>query len=44
LGQAGILTRPFLARPDWLRFGIPHGPADWARLEAALRSGEFNRR
>jgi cobalamin biosynthesis protein CobC len=36
LGQAGILTRPFLARPDWLRFGIPGAPDDWARLEAAL--------
>ena len=40
LGRAGILTRPFLARPDWLRFGIPHAPADWARLEAALCAGE----
>jgi cobalamin biosynthetic protein CobC len=38
LGRAGILTRPFLARPDWLRFGIPHAPDDWARLEAASRS------
>jgi cobalamin biosynthetic protein CobC len=36
LGQAGILTRPFLGRPDWLRFGIPNEPDDWVRLEAAL--------
>jgi cobalamin biosynthesis protein CobC len=38
LCRAGILTRPFVDRPDWLRFGIPHVPADWMRLEAALRS------
>ena len=38
LCQAGILTRPFEDRPDWLRFGIPHAPAEWMRLEAALRS------
>ena len=25
LGGAGVLTRPFAARPDWLRFGIPQG-------------------
>jgi cobalamin biosynthesis protein CobC len=36
LGQAGILTRPFLGRPDWLRFGIPDAPDNWVRLEAAL--------
>jgi cobalamin biosynthetic protein CobC len=36
LGRAGILTRPFLTRPDWLRLGIPDAPEDWARLEAAL--------
>ncbi len=34
---AGVLTRPFAARPDWLRFGIPQGDADFARLAAALR-------
>ena len=34
--EAGILTRPFRAKPEWLRFGIPHAPADWERLEAAL--------
>jgi cobalamin biosynthesis protein CobC len=38
LCRAGILTRPFLDRPDWLRFGIPHAPAVWMRLEAVLRS------
>jgi len=36
LCQAGILTRPFRARPTWLRLGIPHAPEDWARLQAAL--------
>jgi cobalamin biosynthesis protein CobC len=36
LCQAGILTRPFQARPDWLRFAIPHAPETWTRLEAAL--------
>ena len=46
LCRAGILTRPFLDRPDWLRFGIPHAPAEWMRLEAVLRSsrGEIGRR
>jgi cobalamin biosynthesis protein CobC len=39
LARAGILTRPFLARPEWLRFGLPGAPAEWERLEAALRSG-----
>ncbi|MFZ6761976.1 threonine-phosphate decarboxylase CobD [Pseudoroseomonas sp. WGS1072] len=37
LGRAGILTRAFAARPDWLRFGLPGDEAGWARLEAALR-------
>ena len=37
LCEAGVLTRPFAARPDWLRFGIPQGDADFARLAAALR-------
>jgi cobalamin biosynthesis protein CobC len=36
LARAGILTRPFPAKPDWLRFGIPHSPVDWDRLSAAL--------
>lgn len=38
LCRAGILTRPFQARPEWLRFGIPHAPAEWMRLEAGLRA------
>jgi cobalamin biosynthesis protein CobC len=38
LCRAGILTRPFQARPDWLRFGIPCSPEEWARLESALRA------
>ncbi len=37
LGEAGVLVRPFPARPDWLRFGIPHSSKDWARLEAVLK-------
>ncbi len=36
LCRAGILTRPFRARPNWLRFGIPHAPDAWARLAEAL--------
>ena len=38
LAQSGILTRPFNAKPDWLRFGIPGAPTEWERLEATLRS------
>jgi cobalamin biosynthesis protein CobC len=38
LCRAGILTRPFQDRLDWLRFGIPHAPAEWKRLEAVLGS------
>jgi cobalamin biosynthetic protein CobC len=36
LMAAGILTRPFADRPDWLRFGIPAEEAHWRRLAAAL--------
>jgi cobalamin biosynthetic protein CobC len=36
LCQAGILTRPFRAKPDWLRFGVPHGQAEWQRLQAVV--------
>jgi cobalamin biosynthetic protein CobC len=36
LGQAGILVRPFPARLEWLRFGLPGREADWQRLAAAL--------
>jgi cobalamin biosynthetic protein CobC len=39
LCRAGILTRPFAAKSNWLRFGIPHAPEAWGRLEAALRCG-----
>ena len=38
LCHAGILSRPFQLKPNWLRFGIPHAPEAWMRLEAALRS------
>jgi len=40
LGRAGILSRPFQAKPDWLRFRIPHARAEWERLEAALNTSE----
>jgi len=36
LGSAGILARPFQARCDWLRFGLPGAEADWRRLRAVL--------
>ncbi len=36
LAAQGVLTRPFHARADWLRFGLPR-PGDRARVEAALR-------
>ena len=32
----GILTRDFVERPDWLRFGLPGDTAAWRRLELAL--------
>jgi cobalamin biosynthetic protein CobC len=37
LCQAGILTRRFVERPKWLRFGLPATPQDWERLALALR-------
>ncbi len=37
LGKAGILVRPFPARPEWLRFGIPSSDAERERLREALR-------
>ncbi len=37
LCRAGILTRPFAEKPDWLRFGIPYGEQNFARLAAALK-------
>ena len=39
LGAGGVLTRPFSAKPDWLRFGIPHRDRDFVRL-AKILSGE----
>jgi cobalamin biosynthetic protein CobC len=39
LARAGILTRPFAARPEALRFGLPGEPAAWDRLAAALAAG-----
>jgi cobalamin biosynthetic protein CobC len=38
LARHGILTRPFLTKPRWLRFGLPGAAGEWQRLEAALRS------
>jgi len=38
LAQAGILTRAFEAKPDWLRFGMPGGGAEWERLGRVLHS------
>ncbi len=36
LGRAGICTRRFAERPDWLRFGLPRDETAWQRLETAL--------
>ncbi|WP_158045022.1 threonine-phosphate decarboxylase CobD [Skermanella pratensis] len=41
LGRSGILVRPFEARPDWLRFGLPPDAAAAARLRDALGSFIF---
>jgi cobalamin biosynthetic protein CobC len=38
LARAGILTRPFQARPSALRFGFPCNLSSWERLETALLS------
>ncbi|MCI4677409.1 threonine-phosphate decarboxylase CobD [Rhodoblastus acidophilus] len=38
LCDAGVLTRPFAERPDWLRFGAPDGDADFGRLADVLAS------
>lgn len=38
LCRAGILVRPFIDRPDQLRLGIPGTDADWARLDATLKT------
>jgi len=37
LGRAGILSRPFDDRPDWLRLGLPGDAAGFERLARALR-------
>jgi len=37
LGRQGILVRSFQHTPNWLRFGLPGGEADWQRLAAALK-------
>lgn len=36
LGCAGILTRAFRDRPEWLRFGLPGAEPDWRRLQNAM--------
>lgn len=36
LARHRILTRPFDAAPQWVRFGLPAGPEESARLDAAL--------
>lgn len=36
LAKARIWTRAFPYSPGWLRLGLPGGPEEWARLEAAL--------
>ena len=38
LCRAGILTRPFPARPDWQRVGIPRAAAEWEGLLVALHA------
>ncbi len=38
LARAGVLVRPFGARPAWLRFGIPGDEHSWGRVGAVLRS------
>ncbi len=38
LARAGILTRAFAYRPDWLRIGLPGAEHEWCRLDTALGS------
>ena len=38
LCRAGILVRPFVDRPEHLRFGIPGSDTDWAKLNMALQA------
>lgn len=37
LGERGVLTRAFAARPEWLRLGLP-GPHQWDLLGARLQT------
>jgi cobalamin biosynthetic protein CobC len=39
LAEAGILTRPFVQEPEWLRFGIPGSSMAWDRLGRVLARG-----
>jgi len=39
LARAGVLTRPFAERTDWLRLGLPGDAAGFERLGRALGSG-----
>jgi cobalamin biosynthesis protein CobC len=36
LGRAGILVRPYVENPSWLRWGLPPTEAAWQRLSVAL--------
>ncbi len=38
LGELGILTRAFVERPSWLRFGVPGDESSWMRLADALET------
>ena len=37
LGAGGVLVRPFAAKPEWLRFGIPQEEQEFVRLENLAR-------
>lgn len=39
LATAGVLTRPFADRGDWLRFGLPADDAAFDRVDRALAGG-----
>ncbi len=38
LCRHGVLTRDFVERPDWLRFGLPGDETAWDRLATALEA------
>ena len=38
LGQAQILVRPFVGKPEWLRFGLPARKSEFNKLEKALKA------